>query len=117
MTPKIFQRLAATSASLFLILFLVWPTLWAPSRLATVLMGLASIPGWLALPGLIRGKVYTHAWTTLLTSLYVAYCAMEAYANPFARQPALVCGLLGALWFVSSNLYVRGQRHQRSTAD
>lgn len=110
MTPQFFRHLGAFSALGFIIVLLLWPTLWVPNRLGTVLAVLCSIPGLIALPGLFRGKIYTHAWTTLLTALYVAYCAMEAYANPAARAPALLAGILGASWFVSSNLYVRGSR-------
>ena len=112
MTPRFFQILAAISASLFLLVFILWPTVWVPSRMATALTVVFSIPGFIALPGLFRGKVYTHAWTTLLSTCYIAYCAMEAYANLDARLPALLGMVLGASWFVSSNLFVRGQRIQ-----
>ncbi len=110
MNPRLFHILAAVAAIGFVLVFLLWPILWVPNRLAMLLAPLALIPAVIALPGLIRGKVYTHAWTTLLSTLYVAWCAMEAYANPPVRSPALTAGLLAALWFVSSNLYVRGRR-------
>ena len=111
MTPRFFQRLAALCASGFVLVFILWPLVWVPNRLGMLLAPLVCIPGLIALPGLFRGKVYTHAWTTLLSTMYVAWCAMEAYANPAVRWPALTAGSLAALWFVSSNLYVRGQRH------
>lgn len=111
-TPRFFHRLAAISAVGFLISFLLWPALWAPQRLTLLLHGLFSIPVLIALPGIIRGKLYTHAWSTLLTAVYVAWCAMEAYINVAARAPAATTAVLGALWFVSSNLFVRGQRVQ-----
>ncbi len=110
MTPQLFRHLASVGACGFVLVFLLWPILWVPNRLAMLLAPLALIPAFIALPGLLRGKVYTHAWTTLLSTLYVAWCAMEAYANPPARVPALTAGLLAVLWFVSSNLYVRGRR-------
>lgn len=110
MTPQFFRVLAAASASAFMLVWLLWPTLWVPSRLATVLMGLCAIPGLLALPGMIRGKTYTHAWSTLAAVCYMAWCAMEAYVNLAARPPAVTGFTLGAIWFVASNLYVRGQK-------
>ena len=112
MTPRFFRFLAALSASAFMLVFLLWPTVLAPSRMATVIMGLFSIPGLIALPGLFRGKTYTHAWSTLAVTCYIAYCAMEAYVNLDSRVPALICMVLGAVWFVASNLFVRGQRIQ-----
>ncbi len=116
MTPAFFHKLAAASATGFLLVFLLWPGLWVPNRFDLVLAGLLSIPGWIALPGLVRGKVYTHAWTTLLATGYIAYCALEAYANPIAKGPALLCMFLGAFWFIGSNLYVRGQRGREPSA-
>lgn len=110
MSPQLFQRLGAYSAAGFVLVFLLWPTVWVPNRLAMLLSPVAAIPALIALPGLFRGKVYTHAWSTLASTLYVAWCAMEAYANPSARAPAVLAALLAACWFVSSNLYVRGQR-------
>lgn len=110
MSPQFFRYLAAASATGFMLVWLIWPSLWVPSRLATVLMSLAAIPGLLALPGLIRGKLYTHAWSTMAVTCYVAWAAMEAYVNLAARAPALTAMGLGAVWFVASNLYVRGAR-------
>ncbi|MGJ8668320.1 MAG: DUF2069 domain-containing protein [Oceanococcus sp.] len=112
MTPRFFHILAAVSASGFMLVFLLWPTVLVPSRMGTVVMGLFSIPGLFALPGLIRGKVYTHAWSTLASTCYIAYCAMEAYVNLDARLPAVIGMSLGSVWFVASNLFVRGQRIQ-----
>ena len=112
LTPRFFHILAAASACGFMLVFLLWPTLWVPSRMATVVMGFFSLPGLLALPGLIRGKVYTHAWSTLASTCYIAYCAMEAYVNLEARAPAVLGMCLGAIWFTASNLFVRGQRIQ-----
>jgi uncharacterized membrane protein len=113
MTPRFFHYLAAFSAAGFLLAFLLWPTVWVPNRFDTAVAVLLSLPGFIALPGLIRGKVYTHAWSTLLSTLYIAYASLEAYANPAARSPALLCMCLGASWFIASNLFVRGQRIQR----
>ncbi len=112
MTPHFFRYLAAFSASAFMLVFVLWPTVLVPSRMAMVIMGLFSIPGLLALPGLFRGKTYTHAWSTMAVTCYIAYCAMEAYVNLDSRAPALICMVLGAIWFVASNLFVRGQRIQ-----
>ena len=114
MKPQYFQALAALSASSFMLVWILWPTLWVPSRLATLLMLPCALPGLMALPGMIKGKAYTHAWSTLAVTCYMAWCAMEAYVNLEARAPAVTGLTLGAIWFVASNLYVRGQR--RATA-
>lgn len=112
MNPKHFKLLACLSASGFMLVWILWPTLWAPSRFASLLMLPLAIPGLLALPGMFKGKAYTHAWSTLAVTCYMAWCAMEAYVNLEARPPAVAGLALGAAWFVASNLYVRGQRRQ-----
>ena len=112
MTPRLFQRLAAIAAATYCLVFLLWPTLWAPWRLGVVVHGLLVIPALVALPGLIRGKVYTHAWSTLAATLYCAYAAWQAYDDLTVRAPALTCLCAGVLWFTASNLYVRGSRRR-----
>lgn len=60
---------------------------------------LFALPLLLALPGLIKGKRYTHSWATLCVLPYFVVGITEAVANTEIRTWALL--LLGAslLWF------------------
>jgi uncharacterized membrane protein len=97
------------------------PTRWAHRIalachivLTAALAVLAQFPGWLLalplllpLPGLWRGKPYTHAWCSMLVVFYIGGFLAEAWANPRSATPAFALALLGAAEFVALVLYVR----------
>jgi uncharacterized membrane protein len=59
------------------------------------------------LRGLVRGRRYTYAWSTLLVTGYVGLGLAEVVANPAARiWPALIVFVAFAL-FVALVLYLR----------
>jgi len=97
------------------------PTRWAHRialachvALTIALAILARFPGWLLalplllpLPGLWRGKAYTHAWCSMLVVFYVGGFLMEAWANPETGRTAIVLAILAATEFCALVLYVR----------
>lgn len=68
---------------------------------------LYSIPLLLPLPGMLKGRRYTHAWATLCVLPYFITGVTEAVANPAIHGWAT--GLLGAslLWFFALITFLR----------
>lgn len=97
------------------------PTRWANRialgchvALAVALVVVARFPGWLLalplllpLPGLWRGKPYTHAWCSMLVVFYVGGLLAEAWANPASAPRAFALALLAAADFIALVLFVR----------
>ena len=59
------------------------------------------------LPGLWRGRPYTHAWASMLVVFYVGGLLMEGVSNPGHRAVAFGLAALAAAEFVALVLYVR----------
>lgn len=68
---------------------------------------LALAPLLTALPGLVRGRPYTHAWAALLVLAYLAHGIMEAVASPATAGIARLEVLLASLFFAAAVVYAR----------
>jgi uncharacterized membrane protein len=87
------------------------------SLLAWILAGypwlmclIAVVPLLAPLNGLVRGRRYTHAWTTLFAIPYLAFALTELLVNPRARWVAAMTLLLVFAWFCTMILYLRASR-------
>jgi uncharacterized membrane protein len=99
----------------------IW--LWgavAASLLAWTLVGypwllcvIAVLPLLAPLNGLVRGRRYTYAWTTLFAIPYLAFVVTELLANPPARWVASLSLLLVFAWFCAMILFLRASRVHR----
>lgn len=78
------------------------PGAWAPAFAVALALPLA-----IALPGIVRGRAYTHAWASLVTPFYLALALMELAAGPEPRGYALTATLLALGAFTGSLAYVR----------
>ena len=97
------------------------PTRWANRialachvALTIALAVVAKFPGWLLalpllapLPGLWRGKPYTHAWCSMLLVFYAGGLLAEAWANPEGATRAFALATVAAAEFIALVLYVR----------
>lgn len=81
--------------------------LWLPLALTAPLL--------LPLPGLIRGRAYTHAWASLLSLLYLTGILTELLANPPARPLAYPAFFSGLLLFTGCVLFVRFDKRARGS--
>lgn len=107
---KIQSRVRAlVLGSWFLLLSLVW---WRQLAQGVSLNNfgwalLYCVPLLAPLPGLLKGKRYTHAWATLCVLPYFIVGVTEAVANGSIRYWAM--SLLGAslLWFFALISYLR----------
>lgn len=59
------------------------------------------------LPGLVRGRLYTYQWASMLVVFYCAIWLAEGWFDPGRRAAAFAVAALAALDFVSLVLYVR----------
>jgi len=76
-----------------------------------------SVPLLAPLPGLLKGKRYTHSWATLCVLPYFVVGVTEAVANMASRRWSLA--LLGAalLWFFAMISYLRASKSEPVQAD
>ncbi len=65
------------------------------------------------LPGLVRGREYTHAWASMLVAFYCALWLAEGWVQLSSRDLAFSLAGIAALDFVSLVLYVRLRARER----
>lgn len=84
----------------------------APLFLAALLLPLA-----FPLRGLITGRPYTYAWTSLLVLIYFIHGSVEAWANPASRGWALLEVALSVVVYSGAVVYARrrGRELRRRT--
>lgn len=63
-----------------------------------------------ALPGIVRGKRYTYAWSTLLVTGYIAIALTEIVANAAQRGVAIAMLLTAFALFVALVAFLRVSR-------
>lgn len=66
------------------------------------------------LPGLLRGRDYTYAWSTMLLVFYVGGYLAAGHANPAEKWTCIGIAALAALEFVSLSIYVKVRSRERA---
>lgn len=79
----------------------------------TLLTTLAALLLLAPLPGLLRGREYTHGWASMMVSFYCALWLAEGWAHPAEQRFAFAIAGLAALDFVGLVLYVRLRARER----
>ena len=101
-----YARALALAAHLALIIVL----LHRGGSLLTLLGALLLL---LPLPGLLRGREYTHSWASMLVAFYCALWLAEGWADPAQQTLAFAIAGLAALDFVGLVLFVRLRGRER----
>lgn len=83
--------------------------------LATVL-GFLLTPLLFPLPGLLRGTLYTYAWSSMLSLMYFAHGVSESWTLIAERTYGLLEIVLSLLWFTGAILYVRLTKRRRTAS-
>ena len=100
--------LTLTGYGLLILLLVFWYGVWSPSTLP---MGLVLffllLPLMFPLVGMIRGKIYTHAWMSMLILFYFVHGVGEAWTTPEDRVYAITEIILSLVVYVGSIAYVR----------
>jgi uncharacterized membrane protein len=106
------------AATLALIGVLVlWEAWLAPVRPGGSWLVLKALPLCVAIPGLLRRRVYTRQWLSLLLPLYVAEGIVRAWSEPGrSRMLASVETLLALVAFGSALIVLRHRRAASSAA-
>jgi len=100
----------ACVASLIGLIFLglAWELWLAPLRPGGSLLALKVLPLLLPLFGILRGKIYTYQWATMLILAYLAEGTVRAWSDRgLSAQLAIVETVLALIFFAGCVLYVR----------
>ncbi len=100
----------AAVASLIALIFLslAWELWLAPLRSGGSLLALKTLPLLLPLFGILRGKVYTYQWASMLILAYFAEGAVRAWSDHgLSARLALAEIVVALIFFVACILYVR----------
>ena len=100
--------LAVGSLAGLIVLGLAWELVLAPLRPGGSLWALKVLPLVLPLAGLLRHRMYTYRWVSLLVWLYFIEGVVRAWSDPApARWLALLEVVLCLLLFAACALHVR----------
>jgi uncharacterized membrane protein len=95
-----FNRLASISLVGVIFLCIAWELWLAPLRPGGSMLVLKALPLMFPLFGILRGKRYTHQWTSLLSLIYVAEGAVRAFSDHGMSQSlAMAEAVLATLLF------------------
>lgn len=101
--------------SLIALIFLglAWELALAPVRPGGSLLALKILPLLAPLFGILRGKIYTYQWTSMLVLAYFAESLVRAWSDRgVSAQLALAEVALALICFVACIAYVRAARHR-----
>jgi uncharacterized membrane protein len=106
---------SVTSASLvaLIALCLAWELWLAPQRAGGSWLALKVLPLLITLPGILRGKLYTHRCMTLLIIAFFVEGVVRAYSDKgLSAQLAGVEIALTLVLFAGAIAFVRSQKNQ-----
>lgn len=105
----LWRNIALTAYLGLFVLIIVWNIFIAPPEKyprALILIVLL-IPLLFPLRGMLHGRRYTYAWSSMLSLLYFILGVADAYSDPVDRVYGLLMMALGIGWFGGAILYVR----------
>ena len=110
--PPRVQQLRALCLTLLLALIVLgagWELWWAPVRPGGSTLFLKVLPLCFAVAGLLRHRLYTYRWLSLLVWLYVAEAGVRLWSDLLPLSRALAWGELffSITLFISLSVYIR----------
>jgi len=110
-----FNRLASASLVGLLFLCLAWELWLAPLRPGGSMLALKALPLLLPLFGILRGRRYTHQWTSMLALAYVTEGLVRATSDQGVSQAlAMAETALATLLFAGCLGHARAAAPSRS---
>ena len=100
----------STLVSLIALIFLclAWEGWLAPVRPGGTLLVVKAVPLLLPLFGILRGKLYTYQWSSMLILLYLSEGAVRAWSDSgLSAALAAVEAALSVVFYFSAVFYVR----------
>ena len=108
MNASLFRAIASASLIALIALCLAWEIWLAPQRPGGSWLALKVLPLLAPLSGILRGKIYTYRWSTLLIIAYFVEGVVRAYSDQgLSAQFALVEVALTIFIFASAMAYVQ----------
>jgi uncharacterized membrane protein len=111
MKPALLRNIASGSLIGLIFLGLAWELWLAPLRPGGSWLVLKILPLLFPLFGILRGKLYTYRWSTLLIWLYFTEGSVRAWTDP---QPASCLGtvevVLSLSFFFAAAWYARNAK-------
>jgi uncharacterized membrane protein len=103
--------IAVSSLIALIFLGLAWELALAPLRPGGSLLALKILPLLAPLFGILRGRVYTYQWTSMLVLAYLAEGAVRAWSDRgLSAQLALMEAIIALTGFCAFIVYVRCAR-------
>ncbi|MEW5888605.1 MAG: DUF2069 domain-containing protein [Pseudomonadota bacterium] len=113
---RLYNSLAIAALLGLIALSLAWELWLAPLRPGGSWLVLKALPLLAPLMGLLKGRRYTHQWTTLLALLYFAEGVVRATSDQGASQALAAAETLLALQlFLAAALFSRRTRPRQQT--
>lgn len=107
LTRKTLRLCASTSLIALIFLCLAWETVLAPLRPGGSLLMLKVLPLLLPLLGVLRGRIYTYQWSSMLILLYFMEGVVRTWTDrgvgqhlALAETALTVIFFLTAIWLV-----------------
>ncbi|WP_310371090.1 DUF2069 domain-containing protein [Rhodoferax ferrireducens] len=99
-------------------LSLAWELVLAPLRPGSVILALKALPLCIPLVGLLKNRMYTYRWVSLMVWLYFTEGVVRAYSDAApSRWYALAEALLCVVLFAACALHVRLRfKHAKAAA-
>ena len=111
MSPALLRNIASASLIALILLCLAWELWLAPLRPGGSWLVLKVLPLLSPLFGILRGKLYTYRWSTLLIWLYFTEGCVRAWSDaPPASWLGLVEVALSLIFFFAAAWYVRNAK-------
>ncbi len=108
MSPAVLRLTASASLIALIFLAVAWELWLAPLRPGGSWLVLKVLPLLVPLFGILRGKVYTYRWSTLLIWLYFTEGVVRAWSDRgLSSQLGLVEVILSLVFFAAAALYTR----------
>jgi uncharacterized membrane protein len=100
---------AVLSLVALIVLCLAWELRVAPLRPGGSLLVLKALPLLLPLRGVLKGRIYTMQWASMLILLYLMEGAVRAYSDPapLSAEMAWIEIVLSAIFYLCAIFYVR----------
>ena len=96
--------------SLIALIFLglAWELWLAPLKPGGSALALKVLPLLLPLFGILRGRIYTYQWSSMLILAYIAEGTVRAYSDSgLSARLAMLETVLAAVYYAGSLLYIR----------
>jgi uncharacterized membrane protein len=112
---SVLHYLCITSLIGLIVLSLAWEGWLTPLRPGGSLLTLKALPLLVPLFGILRGKIYTYQWSSMLILLYFTEGVVRLYADK--GLSSMLAGVetgLSVVFFVSTVLFVRSAKIRQS---